>query len=122
MSSYIFGSSTTKSDNARNLVKQYTKNREIFINKAIQIVINATDNQICEVALGFGKTKLRVDVETVVKKNPEIKTLTEELKLKDTKLRPEEKKLIIQALVHYFEDQKFNVETSYNNVVDIEWV
>lgn len=123
MTSYIFGSSSSsKCQVARDLVRQYNENRETFIQKAIKIMINATESHICEVALGQGKTEMRVDVENVIKKHEEIKKLTEELKLVKFKLKTEERKLITQALVHHFEDNDFVVKSSQNaGSVEIKW-
>jgi len=121
MSSYIFGSVPSKCQAAQDLVRQYSKNREAFIQKVIKIAASATESHISEVALGMGKTELRVDVETVVKKNEEIKKLQEELKLKKFKLINDERKLVVQALVHHFEDAGFKVKSNNHNVVDISW-
>ncbi len=123
MTSYIFGSSSSsKCQVAKDLVRQYNDNRETFIEKAIKIIINATETHIYDVALGQGKTEMRVDVDAVIKKHEDIKKLEEELKLIKFKLKSDERKLIIQALIHHFEDNDFKVKNTCNgSSVEIKW-
>ncbi len=120
MTSYIFAPPKTKCQIAQDLVKQYQTNRKTFIQKAIKIIIATTKVHINEVALSRGKTELRVNVDTVVKRNEQLTKLQEELHLKEYTTTHEERKPIVEAIIKYFEDSTFVVSSSHD-IVTISW-